>query len=52
MSQGIFPLPPGTMPLNNVTAGHYRLEVLDNADRVTKTLEIDVVDGQQRDYDV
>jgi len=52
MSQGIFPLPPGTMPLNNVTAGHYRLEVLDNGDRVTKTVEIDVVDGQQRDYDV
>lgn len=52
MSQGIFPLPPGTMPLNNVTAGHYRLEVLDNTDRVTKTVEIDVVDGQQRDYDV
>ena len=40
------------MPLNNVAAGHYRLEVLDNTDRVTKTIEIDVIDGQQKDYDV
>lgn len=52
MSQGIFALPPGTMPLNNIAAGHYRLEILDNTDRVTKTVEIDVMDGQQRDYDV
>jgi hypothetical protein len=52
VSQGIMALPPGTMPLSNVAAGHYRLEVLDNADRVTKTVEIDVIDGQQRDYDV
>ncbi len=52
MSQGILTLPPGTMPINNLVAGHYRLEVLDNSDRVTKTVEIDVVDGQQKDYDV
>jgi uncharacterized GH25 family protein len=52
VSQGIMSLPPGTMPLHNIAAGHYRLEVLDNTDRVTKTVEIEVVDGQQRDYDV
>ncbi|MDP9361418.1 MAG: carboxypeptidase-like regulatory domain-containing protein [Acidobacteriota bacterium] len=52
MSQGIFSLPPGTMPLNNIAAGHYRLQILDNPDRVTKTVEIDVVEGQQKDYDV
>ena len=51
-SQGIRSLPPGATPLNNVAAGHYRLEVLDNNDKVTKTVEIDVVDGQQKDYDV
>ena len=38
--------------LNNIAAGHYRLEVLDKNDKVTKTVEIDVVDGQQKDYDV
>jgi protocatechuate 3,4-dioxygenase beta subunit len=52
VSQGIFSLPPGTMPLNNVAAGHYRLEILDNTDRVTKTIEIDIRDGEQKDYDV
>jgi len=52
VSQGIMSLHPGAMPLNNVAPGHYRLEVLDNNDRVTKTVEIDVIDGQQRDYDV
>ena len=52
VSQGIFTLPPGAMPLNNVAAGHYRLEILDNTDRVTKTVEIDAVDGQTKDYDV
>jgi|GEM_PF-270085 len=52
-TQGIFPLPPGSTPLNNITAGHYRLEIIDkNSDRVLKTMEIEVVDGQQRDYDV
>lgn len=52
ITQGIFSLPPGTMPMNNVAPGHYRLEILDNTDRVTKTVEIEVVDGQQKDYDV
>jgi len=52
ISQGILTLPPGTTPLNNVMAGHYRLEILDDADRVTKTVEIDVIDGQTKDYDV
>jgi hypothetical protein len=53
VSQGIFPLPPGTTPLNNVTAGHYRLDIIDkSSDRVMKTVDIDVVDGQQKDYDV
>ncbi|HEV7488618.1 MAG TPA: carboxypeptidase regulatory-like domain-containing protein [Thermoanaerobaculia bacterium] len=51
-SQGMMSLPPGTTTLNNIAAGHYRLEVLDNNDKVTKTVEIDVVDGQQKDYDV
>jgi hypothetical protein len=51
-SQGIMSLPPGTMTLPSVAAGHYRLEVLDTNDKVTKTVEIDVVDGQQKDYDV
>jgi protocatechuate 3,4-dioxygenase beta subunit len=53
ISQGIFPLPPGTTPLNNVTAGHYRLEVIDKSSgRVTKTVEIDVLDGQQSNINV
>jgi len=51
-SQGIMSLPPGTMTLNNIAAGHYRLEVLDTTDKVTKTVEIDVIDGQSKDYDV
>jgi protocatechuate 3,4-dioxygenase beta subunit len=51
-SQGIMTLPPGAMPLNNVAPGIYRLEVLDNNDKVTKTMEIQVEDGKQRDYDV
>jgi hypothetical protein len=51
-SQGMMSLPPGTTTLSNVAAGHYRLEVLDNTDKVTKTVGIDVVDGQQKDYDV
>jgi uncharacterized surface anchored protein len=52
ISQGISPLPPGTTQINNIGAGHYTLQILDNTDRVTKTVAIDVVDGQQRDYDV
>ncbi|HEX9460164.1 MAG TPA: carboxypeptidase regulatory-like domain-containing protein, partial [Thermoanaerobaculia bacterium] len=53
ISQGIFPLPPGTTTMNNVTAGHYRLEVIDKSSgRVTKTVEIDVLDGKQRDVNV
>jgi uncharacterized GH25 family protein/protocatechuate 3,4-dioxygenase beta subunit len=52
VSQGIMSLPPGTMPLNNVAAGTYRLEVLDNNDRVTKTIDIVLKDGEQRDIDV
>jgi uncharacterized GH25 family protein len=52
VSQGIMSLPPGTLPLNNVAAATYRLEVLDNNDRVTKTIEIVLKDGEQRDVDV
>jgi protocatechuate 3,4-dioxygenase beta subunit len=52
ISQGISLLPPGATQINNIAAGHYQLQILDNTDRVTKTVEIDVVDGQQRDYDV
>jgi hypothetical protein len=52
VSQGIMSLPPGTLPINNIAAGHYRLEVLDNNDRVTKTIDIEVIDGRQQDYDV
>jgi protocatechuate 3,4-dioxygenase beta subunit len=52
ISQGISPLPPGTSQINNIAAGHYTLQILDNTDRVTKSVDIDVVDGQQKDYDV
>lgn len=52
ISQGISPLPPGTTQINNIAAGHYTLQILDNTDRVTKSVAIDVVDGQQKDYDV
>jgi hypothetical protein len=52
VSQGIQTLSPGTMTLTNLAAGHYRLEVLDNTDRVTKTVEMDIRDGEQKDYDV
>jgi hypothetical protein len=52
MSQGVFPLTPGTTPLNNIAAGTYRLEILDNADRVTKTVTIAVIEGQTKDYEV
>jgi len=52
VSQGIMSLPPGTLPLNNVAAGTYRLEVLDSNDRVTKTINIVLRDGEQKDIDV
>jgi hypothetical protein len=52
VSQGIMSLPPGTLPLTNVAAATYRLEILDNNDRVTKTIEIVLKDGEQRDIDV
>jgi uncharacterized GH25 family protein len=52
ITQGISPLPPGTTQINNVAAGHYTLQILDNSDRITKTVEIDVIDGQQSNYDV
>ena len=53
-SQGIFPLPPGVTTLNNVTAGHYQLQIIDksNGNNVTKTVQIDVLDGQQSDVNV
>jgi large repetitive protein len=51
-TQGIINLQPGATTLNNVPAGHYQLQVLDNANRLTKTVEIDVFDGQQKDYNV
>jgi hypothetical protein len=52
-SLGIFPLPSGTTAVNNLTAGHYQLEIIEKgSDRVLNKLEIEVVDGQQRDYDV
>ncbi|HEX3578241.1 MAG TPA: carboxypeptidase regulatory-like domain-containing protein, partial [Thermoanaerobaculia bacterium] len=52
VSQGIMSLPPGTLPLNNVAAGTYRLEILDNNDRVTKSIDIVLKDGEQKDFDV
>ena len=52
ISQGIFSLPPGATPINNLVAGHYTLQILDNTGRVTNTVSIDVTDGQQSDYDV
>jgi len=51
-TQGIINLQPGATTLNNVPAGHYQLQVLDNTNRLTKTVEIDVLDGQQRDYNL
>jgi hypothetical protein len=52
-TQGIFPLSPGTTTVNNVTPGHYQLQIIDKtSDRVLNTIEIDVVDGQQGDYNV
>ncbi|HSY47283.1 MAG TPA: carboxypeptidase regulatory-like domain-containing protein [Thermoanaerobaculia bacterium] len=51
-SMGVNNLQPGATTLNNVPAGHYQLQVLNNTNGVTRTVEIDVVDGQQRDYDV
>jgi uncharacterized GH25 family protein len=52
ISQGISSLPPGTTQINNVAAGHYTLQILDNTDRITKTVEMDVIDGQTSNYDV
>ena len=52
ISQGIFSLPTGATPINNLVAGHYTLQILDNTGRITKTVEIDVIDGQQSDFDV
>lgn len=52
ISQGIFSLPPGATPINNLVAGHYTLQILDSTGRVTNTVGIDVVDGQQSDYNV
>jgi large repetitive protein len=52
ISQGIFSLPPGATPINNLVAGHYTLQILDSTGRVTNTVSIDVVDGQQSDYNV
>lgn len=52
MSLGVFTLNPGTMPINNIGAGRYRLEILDNADRVTKSVDVTVIEGRQQDVDV
>lgn len=43
---------PGTTTVQNVAAGHYRLDVLDTNDRVVKSIEIDVVEGRPATYDV
>jgi protocatechuate 3,4-dioxygenase beta subunit len=42
----------GTTTLNNVAAGHYRLDVLDDRDQVTKSIEVDVIEGQPATYEV
>jgi hypothetical protein len=52
INQGVQTLPPGTLPLYNVAPGRYRLDVLDGNNRITKSIDVEVVDGQQRDYDV
>ena len=51
---GTFPIPPspGTATLQYVAPGHYRLDVLDKNDMVTRTIEVDVVEGQAATYDV
>ena len=43
---------PGTTTLQNVAAGHYRLEVLDMNDRVVKAIDIDVLEGRPAEYDI
>jgi uncharacterized GH25 family protein/protocatechuate 3,4-dioxygenase beta subunit len=52
INQGIQTLPPGTLPLHNVAPGRYRLDILDNNDRITSSMDVEVIDGQQKDYDV
>jgi hypothetical protein len=47
-----FTLLTGTTTLQNVAGGHYRLDVLDSADRVVKSIDVDVVDGATADYSV
>jgi protocatechuate 3,4-dioxygenase beta subunit len=43
---------PGTTTLQNVASGHYRLDVLDNSDRVLKSIDVDVLEGRPAEYDV
>ena len=47
-----FTLLDGTTTVPNVATGHYRLDVLDKNDRVVKSIDVDVVEGQPADYTV
>ena len=51
---GIFMVDPNplTTTINNVSGGSWTLQVLDSSDRVTNTIPITVVDGQQAVVDV
>ncbi len=51
-TQGIIKVLPGAMPIRNLIAGHYSLQILDGTNNVTNTVQVDVVDGQQSDYNV
>ena len=43
---------PMTTTVNNVAGGTYTLQLLDSSDRVTNTIPITIVDGQQAVVDI
>jgi uncharacterized GH25 family protein len=43
---------PGTTTLQNIAAGHYRLDVLDANDQVIKSMDVDIVEGRAAEYQV
>jgi len=51
---GVFQIPPspGVYTMQNVAAGNYTLQILDNADQVTKSVAVTVIDGQTATADV
>jgi len=51
---GVFQIPasPGVYTLQNVAAGTYTVQILDNADQVSKSVAVTVIDGQTATADV